>query len=235
LKLKKNDFYSKGIMKNKLITIPIAPLSAIKNSWKEAWNYRSFRIQIAVTIPFLALLGVSMPSFFTYIQSTPGYVINDAVLNILPVQNFSVSIFLLIYSVILLTFISLSQYPILFLKCIQAYCLLVGIRILCLYLVPLDPEGQMIPLDDPFVGRLFYNGSMITKDLFFSGHVSTMFLFFLAIPYRTLKYLFIVATLLVSVFILFQHVHYTIDVIVAPVVSWVSFRLIQKIPCEKSN
>jgi len=222
-------------MKKNLMLLFPAPFLTLQNNWKEAWSYKSFRFQSALTLLILALLGVSIPPFFRYIQSTPGYIINDAILNLLPVQDFSLSIFLLIYSVILLTVINLSTHPILFLKCIQAYCLLVLIRIFCLYMVPLDPERLMIPLDDPFVGRLFYNGTVVTKDLFFSGHVSTMFLFFLAIPFRSLKYFFIVATILVSVFILIQHVHYTIDVLVAPFVSWVSYRVVQKIPCRSNK
>lgn len=222
-------------MKKNLMFLFPAPFLALQNNWKEAWSFTSFRIQSAVTLSILALLGVSIPPFFRYIQSTPGYIINDVILNLLPVQDFSLSIFLLIYSVILLTAINLSTHPILFLKCIQAYCLLVVIRIFCLYMVPLDPERLMIPLDDPFVGRLFYDGTVITKDLFFSGHVSTMFLFFLAIPFRSLKYFFVVATILVSVFILIQHVHYTIDVVVAPFVSWISYRVVQKIPCRPNK
>lgn len=222
-------------MKINLINLFPAPFITFKANWKEAWNLRVFRIQTIITLAFLISLGFFMPPFFTYIQATPGYIINDVILNWLPVQNYSLSIFILIYSVILLTAINLSPHPVLFLKCLQAYCLLVGIRILCLFLVPLDPERLMIPLDDPFVGRLFYNGSVITKDLFFSGHVSTMFLFFLAIPFRNLKYLFIVATSLVSVFILIQHVHYTIDVVAAPFVSWVSYRLAHKIPFQTKN
>lgn len=222
-------------MKKNLMLLFPAPFLALQNNWKEAWSFTSFRIQSVVTLSILALLGVVIPPFFSYIQSTPGYIINDVILNLLPVQDFSLSIFLLIYSVILLTAINLSTHPILFLKCIQAYCLLVVIRIFCLYMVPLNPERLMIPLDDPFVGRLFYNGTVITKDLFFSGHVSTMFLFFLAIPFRSLKYFFVVATILVSVFILIQHVHYTIDVVVAPFVSWISYRVVQKIPCRQKK
>ncbi|MES2285039.1 MAG: phosphatase PAP2-related protein [Bacteroidota bacterium] len=222
-------------MKKNLMLLFPAPFLTFRNNWKEAWSLTSFRIQLAFTLSILVLLGAFIPPFFRYIQSTPGYIINDVILNLLPVQDFSLSIFLLIYSVILLTAINLSTHPILLLKCIQAYCLLVVIRIFCLYMVPLDPERLMIPLDDPFVGRLFYDGTVITKDLFFSGHVSTMFLFFLAIPFRSLKIFFIVATLLVSVFILIQHVHYTIDVVVAPFVSWISYRLIQKIPCSSNK
>jgi len=222
-------------MKKKIIYLFPASFSTFKNNWKGVWQFQSFRLQMAITLSALAFLAVFIPPFFSYIQATPGYLINDAILNLLPVQDFSISIFLLIYSVIILTAINLSVYPILFLKCLQAYCLLVAIRIFCLYLVPLDPERLMIPLDDPFVGRLFYNGSVITKDLFFSGHVSTMFLFFLAMPHRSLKYFFLVATVLVSVFILLQHVHYSIDVIAAPFVAWISYRLVQKIPCVTNN
>ena len=216
-------------MKKNIILLFPAPFFTFKNNWKEAWGVASFRYQTFFSLACLGLLGIFMPHFFAYIQATPGYVINDMLLNWLPVQDFSLSIFLLIYSVILLTAINLSPYPILFLKCLQAYCLLVGIRTFCLFMVPLDPERLMIPLEDPFVAKLFYNGSVITKDLFFSGHVSTMFLFFLAIPFRTLKCFFLIATILVSVFILIQHVHYTIDVIVAPFFSWISYRLAQKI------
>ncbi len=217
-------------MKNNFAHLFSAPFFTLKDNWKEAWRLPSFKIQATLTISLLAFLAVFIPPFFAYIQSKPGYLINDIILNQLPVQNFSVSIFLLIYSVIILTAINLSTNPFLFLKCLQAYCILVVIRIFCLYMVPLDPERLMIPLDDPFVGRLFYNGTVITKDLFFSGHVSTMFLFFLAVPFRLLKYFFIMATVLVSIFILFQHVHYTIDVVVAPFVSWFSYRLAHQIP-----
>ncbi len=221
-------------MKKNITLLFPASFFTFKGNWKEAWLFPSFRTQTIFTLTFLAFLGVFITPFFAYIQSAPGFVINDPILNRLPVQDFSVSIFLLIYSVIILTVVNISTYPIIFLKCIQAYCLLVTIRIFCLYMVPLNPEGLMIPLNDPFVGRLFYNGTVITKDLFFSGHVSTMFLFFLVIPFRSLKYYFLTATILVSIFILIQHVHYSIDVMAAPFVSYVSYRIVQHIPCRIS-
>ena len=51
-----------------------------------------------------------------------------------------------------------------------------------MWATPLDPPPGMIVLEDPLV-QLFGGASRpLTRDLFFSGHTSTMFLLFLAVP-----------------------------------------------------
>lgn len=203
-----------------------AQFSTFKADWKEALSHNSFIIKLFSALGVLGLIGVFIPSFFGYIQSVQGYQINDLILNEIPVRNMSVYIFLLIYSVIILGIINLINNPVLFIKCLQAYCLLVLIRMVCLYLVPLEPERSIIPLEDPFLAQFFYSGHAITKDLFFSGHVSTMVLLTLALPFFPLKYIFAATTIIVAGLIMVQHVHYSIDVIAAPFFSWLSFWLI---------
>ena len=212
-----------------ILLIP-SKFSELRKSWMEVWSFRFFRIQMTVSLLFLFFLSVFIPYFFSYIQSIKGYAIDDFILNQFQVRDMSLYIFILNYAVLFLTIINLIPKPILFLKCLQAYCLLVVMRVVCMYCLPLDPDRYIIPLEDPFVGRFFYSGYVITKDLFFSGHVSTMFLFFLAIPVRLLKYIFFAATLLVAIFILIQHVHYSIDIIAAPLFSWICYRLVHSIP-----
>jgi hypothetical protein len=97
-------------------------------------------------------------------------------------------------------------------------------RMCTLFVFPLEPSKVIIPLSDPLIDQLFYNNNIITKDLFFSGHVATLFLFVLAVP-NPLKYVFIVITLLVAILILIQHVHYTIDILGAPLFSWIGYRI----------
>lgn len=213
--------------KNRVLDIFFpAKFSTFKADWKESMCHTSFRIQMAITFGVLGSIGIFIPYFFTYIQGVQGYQINDWILNEIPVKNMSFLIFLLIYSVIIIGIINLISKPLLFVKCLQAYCLLVLIRMVCLYMIPLEPERSIIPLEDPFLAQFFYSGNAITKDLFFSGHVSTMVLLTIALPFIPLKYIFAIATLIVALLIMVQHVHYSIDVIAAPFFSWLSFYLI---------
>lgn len=215
-------------MKKLLSFLFTLPNPNFKAHWKEAWNIRTFRFELIFFFFLLFIIAAFVPFFFNYIQSVSGSSINDFVLNGLEPQNLSLYIFLIIYSAILVSSIHIIASPFLLLKFLQGYALLLIVRVFCIYLVPLEPEKSMIVLEDPFVGRLFYNNTIITKDLFFSGHVSTMSLFVFIIPFRPLKYFLIVATCLVAIFILVQHVHYTIDVLVAPIVAWICFWLVDR-------
>jgi hypothetical protein len=203
-------------------------LRGVGPAWKEAWIDKSFRLQTICSLIAIGVVVAFVTPFFNFIQARPGYRLNDWVLNQLQVRDISYCIFLLIYSVVFLTAVNLSARPPLFIKCLQAYTLLLVVRIVCLYFVPLETDKGLIPLVDPFVGKLFYQGSPITKDLFFSGHVSTMFLFSLTMPWRPLKYYFIAATVLVAAFILLQHVHYAVDVAAAPFFALLCYRLVYK-------
>lgn len=202
-----------------------ANFSECSANWQKEWKHKKFRIHLLLTLVYLIAIIAFVPPFFNFVQARPGITLNDFVLNMLPPRDMSLSIFLLIYFVILLSIINVICWPVVLVKSIQAYCLLMTFRIVCMYLLPLDPEKSIIFLQDPIIGKLIYQGIPISKDLFFSGHVSTMFLLSLIMPYRPLKYCFIAATLLVACFLLLQHVHYTIDIIVAPFMAWLSYFL----------
>jgi membrane-associated phospholipid phosphatase len=101
-------------------------------------------------------------------------------------------------------------------------------RMIAMYLLPLDPPPAMIPLQDPMV-EFFGTGKLLTRDLFFSGHTSTLFLLFLVTPRGILKSLFLGCTILVAVAVLVQHVHYTIDVFAAPFFAYAAVKLADRI------
>ncbi|HEX3386290.1 MAG TPA: phosphatase PAP2-related protein, partial [Mucilaginibacter sp.] len=63
------------------------------------------------------------------------------------------------------------------------------------------------------------------KDLFFSGHTSTMVLIYLCLQKRTDKLIALIAAFAVACLLLVQHIHYTIDVLAAPVVVYPCYRL----------
>ena len=101
---------------------------------------------------------------------------------------------------------------------------MVLLRIAAMAVTPLEAPPGMIPLHDPLV-RLFGPGRLLTKDLFFSGHTSTLFLLALAVPGRRWKAFFALCAAAVAFCVLAQHVHYAIDVLAAPLFAYASFRL----------
>lgn len=92
-------------------------------------------------------------------------------------------------------------------------------------LIPLNAPDGLIVLKDPLV-QFVGDGAAPTKDLFFSGHTSTMFLLYLVTNVKWLKTTLLVFTLLVASCVIWQHVHYVIDVVVAPFVSYGAYRLV---------
>ena len=103
-----------------------------------------------------------------------------------------------------------------------------GLRSITLFFVPLEPPSNIIPLHDEFLTNTFYAGSQNLKDLFFSGHAATLFLFYFFATNKILKYVFLVAAISVSIGVVMQHVHYSYDVIAAPIFAYIAYRFIVK-------
>jgi hypothetical protein len=94
-----------------------------------------------------------------------------------------------------------------------------------MYLVALEPPAVTIPLEDPFV-QIFGSGEVLMKDLFFSGHTSTLFLLYLTVTAPVLRRIFLAAVVAVAIAVIVHHTHYTIDVYVAPFFSYAAYRIV---------
>jgi hypothetical protein len=200
------------------------PNQSFIERWKVALKNRQFRIQLTISIVVLATIAFFIPYFFVYIQQRDGMVLNDPLVNLIHPLDVSSFTFAVIYGALLVSIIHLSFFPGRFLLMIQSYCVLTFFRVICIALVPLNNPVGLIVLQDPFVNMIGYEGNVITKDLFFSGHVSTIFLLYLTAASRVLKMILLLAMVTVASLILVQHVHYTIDLLVAPLFSWLAVR-----------
>ncbi len=89
---------------------------------------------------------------------------------------------------------------------------------------------HLIPLRDP-ISNLFYGSknTYITKDLFFSGHTSTLCLIFLCLTKKEDKCKALVATFAVGIMVLLQHVHYSMDVLAAPPLTYLVYLIAKRI------
>lgn len=192
-------------------------------SWKNFFSEYKFKTLLSILFFLITL-------FFTfivlnYVESRQGVVLNDPILSIIPSVDISYILFILTYAGSIIGIIYSLQMPINMVKAMLTYSILLWLRMICMYLTPLDPPEGIIPLRDPFLEATFYANQVNLKDLFFSGHTATMFMFFLLIDRKELKYLFIVFSLVVAVLVLFQHAHYSIDVFVAPIAAFTAYRI----------
>jgi hypothetical protein len=153
--------------------------------------------------------------------------LDDVILKVLPPLDFSNIIFFFTYSTIILTMLSTLAYPGIFVRGLQAFTLITALRTASIYFFPLEPPVDMVLLVDPISGFLLNDDSLIvTKDLFFSGHTATLTLMFLCAQHKYLKTFCFVALLIAPALLIWQHVHYTIDIIVAPFVVYGSVKLV---------
>lgn len=198
-------------------------------SWSEALKKSENRVALAASVIIIAFFILYLPYFFTeIIAPRPGVQLKDFLLSLLPPADYSWMIFSLIYSSILLTIFTNRRNPEVILCGLVTYCAVSLLRMATMYLFTLEPPQGLIPLSDPFVTLIAYEPSF-AKDLFYSGHISTLTILILIEPNRNLKMIKAVATVLVALLLLLQHVHYTVDIMVAPVAATLMNRLVIKV------
>jgi hypothetical protein len=182
----------------------------------------------------LALVLYGMPYFFEMIEMRKGTVINDWLLDNLPAYHVSAAIFFIIWGMGLLLLVRAFQTPLLFSRFVWAYLLICITRIITISLVPLAPPAAIIPLKDPLTG-FFYGNQVITRDLFYSGHTATLFLIYLFLDKKTDKLLGLTALIILVVLLLVQHVHYTIDIVAAPLIVYPIYRFSMRFVTDKRS
>jgi hypothetical protein len=194
-------------------------------AWKSALADRAFRWEVMVTLPGLAVTLAFFRRFLELIERRAGVVLVDPVLAMFYPIDATVAIFLILYLSLVIAIGFLLLKPRCLMVGIQAYIVLTVLRSLGMYLTPFDPPASTIALVDPIV-EYFGEGRQFTRDLFFSGHTSLLFLLFLTARQSWLSKLFLAGTISIGIGVIAQHVHYSIDVLVAPCVAYTSLRLV---------
>jgi len=194
--------------------------------WADAWVNRTFKLKLLTGLFLIAITLSLYPLFFTYIEQRNGRLLNDFLLQILPAKNVSIPIFTIIWGMGLLTLYRVIKSPRIALNTVWCFLLISISRVISISLINLNPPVELIPLVDP-LSNTFYGGKFITKDLFYSGHTATQFLMFLCLEKKVDKVLTLISTIIIGVLVLIQHVHYTLDVVTAPLFAYLCFKISQ--------
>jgi hypothetical protein len=197
----------------------------MRNNWTAALHNSKFRIHLALSILGLAAFALSLPYYFNHILlNKPGVQLYDSVLFLFTPKDWSTEIFVALYCCAALSVILNIKNPKTILLGTQIYVVVNFMRMISLYLFTLEAPQGIIPLNDPFLTHIAYGQPVYVKDLFFSGHITTLFLLFLVEDHHLLKWILLFATITVAVMLAWQRVHYTIDMLAAPLVTWLVFR-----------
>jgi PAP2 superfamily C-terminal len=198
--------------------------SATGLKWSSAWKMSSFRWKFWIGMLIFMGILIALPFFFNAIEERNGLFIADVFLKWLTPRNVSVAVFFLIWSCCLILIIRIYRDPMMLLNMLWAYNGVTLVRMACIGLISLNPPAGLIPLMDPITNQ-FYGQRYITHDLFFSGHTTTVFLIFLCLKNKYDRIYALFASILLAFLLLVQHVHYTIDVLAAPLFTYIVYRL----------
>jgi hypothetical protein len=202
-------------------------LNNMPEKWGQAMMSKSFRKQFILTLITFAVVCLHQFHYLRLFQARPGIQINDYILNLLPPHDFSLPIFILEYSTLLMVFFSVLPNPEKLVRGLQMASIVILARTMSVYFFALEPPKDMMLLNDPVaVFFLHTKDVFVTKDLFFSGHISFLALLVLIAGNKYLKTWAFTATVCVGAMLLFQHCHYTLDVLFAPVFSYVAYKFV---------
>lgn len=183
-------------------------------TWTEAKANKKYRQSAMAWLIGLAFFVVPLPYYFNYIiQPKQGIQLTDYVHFLLPAIDWSLEIFILIFAAPALFFISNFKSPVTVLFTLQCYVSVNLMRMVSVYVFTLEAPAGIIPLVDPFLAKVVYGNNTFVKDLFFSGHTCTLFMLFLIERKLWVKWVLGIATSLVALLLIWQRVHYTIDVL----------------------
>lgn len=154
--------------------------------------------------------------------------LHDVLLRILPAMDVSVPIFIMIYLAIGATILLHAKHAGIMLIALGTYCTATYFRLATIYLFTLEPPADWVALHDPVVSLVAYD-SGFAKDLFFSGHISTLCVTIFIEPKKIWRWIKVAATVSVAVLLLIQHIHYTIDILAAPLFTYASYLIIREL------
>ena len=187
-------------------------------AWVEPWFKEKFLLGLSC---FVTLLSV-FPIFYQHIEKRNGFVNEDFILNILPAYDMSMPIFIITWFIAILMIVRSIQNPTIFITFLYGFIILNLARFVSISLIHFNPPPDLIPITDP-ISNIFYGNSYVTKDLFFSGHTATQFLCYLCLQKKINKFLALLATIIMGILVLIQHVHYTVDVVSAPIFAYICY------------
>ncbi len=188
----------------------------MENHWQTYANSKNRRIKLFLLAIISCTVVCCFSFFLVWNESRTGVPFNDPVLNLFSPIDFSriTSIFTL--APVFFSFFFILRRPESTVYFFLAIMIVTIFRAFTLYIIVLEPPAKIIPLSDPIIESLFYQGDILLRDLFFSGHTANLIVVALLSDTLWVKRTILGCAAIVGCLLMVQHVHYSIDVFAAP-------------------
>lgn len=193
-----------------------------EEDWKYCIKEKRFLWEFAISLVVLIVAASVFAEFLAFAEGREGVFFADPILSLFDPVDFSLITFILTYGSIAAIVLLNVMRPRTLVQMLQLYTLLLVARTITIYLWPLYAPEDIIILADPFLDTFIYQVHNI-RDLFFSGHTATVFIFALTLKRKALKAVFIAISLVIGLLLILQHVHYSVDVFAAPLFAYLIF------------
>lgn len=197
--------------------------------WKDAIRNDIFLFKLGLGIILLGGLSGFLPYFFEYIEERNGRMLYDFLLHYIQPRDLSFPVFMTLWGTFLLLFCRCYSNPAILLTAIYGMIFITLSRMVTIVLFPLEPPAGLVPLVDPISNIAYGQIDFITKDLFYSGHSASVCFIYYCLRHRVDKRIALVSAIAISVMVLVQHVHYTLDILAAPLFAYLCYLLAARV------
>jgi len=183
------------------------------NEWKLHLSEKTFRWKLLIVPGLFLIYSAITQHLGNYIETRKGVQLEDKFLQLFPSYDFSTPIFFLLYASLFALIVTHLHRPKVIMRLIEMHFLVAVVRQICIMALALEPPAGIIVLRDVFLENTVYpHNSPLTKDLFFSGHVASIWIYFLCAQHKFMKTWMFLATFIMSFMVLSMRIHYTYDV-----------------------
>ena len=196
------------------------------------FNYKGFftREHVRSLINALILLGLAVVFQYyasAYVNRTPSNSVADLFLSILPVVNLNFLIVEGALAAIAISIILILAKPQYLLFALKAAAIFIATRAVFIAVTHIGIYPGQINPDVGFFDRI-YTGLWLEAGFFFSGHTGLPLLMALILWNKKFwRYAYIVLSIVFGIAVLFAHIHYTMDVLAAPYMTYGIFKMSQ--------
>jgi hypothetical protein len=221
----------------KITTIDIVKTwtTTIKSNWAEVYADKTYFIKFIFNFIVCYALYMWMVDFLVQNRFRDGVMLHDPIQQLFVPRDFSFQIFTLTYACTIAYLVYIIPFPRYMFYVFRAFLAVFVLRAAFIYLVPLKPPINMIFLIDPFTQFFLGSDNLVLNDLFYSGHIASLCIFIFCCSNKPLQYFMAVCTTIIAFMLMWQHVHYTADVVAAPFFAYACYIIFVKDPALRKH